>query len=285
MTDQADIYDSEDATILPLIHHNHRYREIIQELWGLGFTVVPRSLNERAFDLADGLAPPGMAYQWCANQKPDGWSAVPASRHPGLFAPYGYAGDIEVNGCWLMERPQTEVDAFHATAHAKARQNVADWLDRTGAMGFTGGVTVLQEGGGGRSADVREIGTTTIENAIIIPRELSPHIREIFAERDRLWGASDEWWGKPARPEYQEYRQLSERHSDWTRGQLMNAVLTPIAIENIRTKLATEGAQHEQRTDDGQPTAGDARQGSDGDDAPSGAVDTSPPGTASESTG
>lgn len=61
MTDQADIYDSEGATTLLLIHHNPRYREMIQELWGLGFTIVPRAVNAKAFDLADGLAPPGMA--------------------------------------------------------------------------------------------------------------------------------------------------------------------------------------------------------------------------------
>lgn len=259
----------------------HRYRDMIQELWGIGLTVVPRAVNEKAFDLADGLAPPGMAYQWCANQKLDGWSAVPASRHPGLFAPYGYTGDIEINGCWLMERPQAEVDAFHANAYTKVRQNVDDWLARTGAMGFTGGVTVLQEGSGDvRNADVREIGDKTTENVTQIPPELMPHISRIFRIRDSLWESSDRWWGKPT-PEYAKYTELAAANPTWMRGQIMNAVLTPIAIEQTRTYLATEGAQHEQRTDDREPTAGDARQ----DGTPDGTIAASPPRTPSKSTG
>lgn len=208
---------------------------------------------------------------------------MPASRHPGLFAPYGYAGDIEVNGCWLMERPQAQVDAFHANAHANAQQNVADLFDRTGAMGFTGGVTVLQEGSGSaRISDICEIGPKTIENVTLIPRELTPYIAQIFAERDLLWSIADDWWGEPT-PQYLKYAELSKLNPDWTRGQLMNAVLLPYAIDHVRKNLATEGAQHEQRTDDGQPTACDARESGDG--GPSGAVDASPPGTPGEGTG
>lgn len=217
---------------------------IVQELWGLGLTVIPRVPAEKVFDLANGLAPAGMAYQWEDGPRV-GWKFVPASRHPGLFMPYGHVGDIEVNGLWLSERPKAEVDAFHDETRRKARQNVADWYDRAGAQGFTGGVTVLTDGSGGRSSDIREIGLKTIEDATKIPMELMPYVSKIFAERDRLWADAGEWWGKLT-PENLCYAKLSGLHPEWTRGQLMNAVLTPIAIENIRKRL--EGTEHDQST-------------------------------------
>ena len=221
--------------------------QLIQDLWGIGFTITKRTWL--VHDLANGLAPLGMSYAWRDDPKNPNWKCVLASRHPGLFAPYGYRGDIEVNGLWLMERPKAEVDAFHAASHAKARQNVDDWFQRQAGVGFTGGVTVLSEGSQGRSADIREVGNKTLENATKIPRELTPHIGQIFEERDRLWSIADQWWGRQETEEYRQYRDLFAQHPDWTRGQLMNAVLTPIAIENIRTRLATEGAQHEQSTE------------------------------------
>lgn len=217
--------------------------QALQDLWGIGFTIVPRVAPDKVFDVAADLAPAGMSYQWGFN--PDkAWKPVPASRHPGMFAPYGYSGHIEVGGLCLMERPKAEVDAFHAEAHRKARQNVTDWHDRVAAQGFIGGVTVLQEGSAGRSADIREIGEKTLESVTKIPRDLTPYIAEIFAERDRLWSNSGTWWGDFSSPEYKHYLQVEMMHTDWTRGQLMNAVLTPIAIENIRKKL--EGTAHDQ---------------------------------------
>lgn len=240
-----------------------RINALSQELWGMGLTVIDRAPPEKMFDLAAGLAPAGMAYQWDAleNAPRVGWKCVPASRHPGIFMPYGYTGDIEVEGLWLMERPKAEVDAFHAAAQAKACQNMADWFDRQGAQGFTGGVTVLSEGSQGRSTDIRTVGEKTLESVIEIPRELAPYIAHIFEERDRLWAGASDWWDKPT-AEYLAYGELAAQNPDWTRGQLMNAVLTPIAIENIRKRLATEGAGHDQRADSQQPIEGDA--GEDG---------------------
>jgi hypothetical protein len=230
---------------------------IIQDLWGIGFTIVPRTGSLPP----DPVAPLGVAYQWNATPKADGWVPVPASRHPGLFAPYGYVGDIEVNGLYLMERPKAEVDAFHADAHAKARENVDNWFQRQAVSGFIGSVTVLEEGSGGeRKTDIREVGDKTLENATKIPRELTPYIGQIFEERDRLWSNAGSWWGRQEAEEYQEYRHIFAEHPEWTRGQIMNAVLTPIAIENIRKEVATEGANHEQSTDsDG--TSGKAQAG------------------------
>jgi len=225
----------------------------IQDLWGIGFTIVPRVDSAKVYDLAAGAAPAGMVYQWNDGSTVNGWKNVPASRHPGMFAPYCVTGDIEVSGLWLMERPKAEVDAFHTAAHAKALQNVDDWYERTAALGFTGSVTVLSEG----SDIVREIGTKTIEDATKIPRELTPYIGQIFAMRDELWKTADRWWGKPT-PEYEEYERLAAANPEWSRGQIMNAVLTSIAIENTR-KWLNERAQHDKSTDGG--SAGNAEPG------------------------
>jgi hypothetical protein len=223
--------------------------QLIQDLWGIGFTIVPRTPIPDLWDAAAGKAPAGMSYQWNADPKQAGWKCVPAYRHPGLFAPYVYRDDIEVGGLWLMERPKAEVEAEQQAAHAKAQRNVDDWLARQGAAGFTGGVTVLSEGSNQTNqASVREIGVKSIEDVTKIPPDLYGRLGEIFAERDRLWECSDEWWGK-TNPTYHRYVEIADKHPDWTRGQVMNAVLTPIAIENIRTRLATEGAQHDQSTD------------------------------------
>lgn len=132
---------------------------------------------------------------------------------------------------------------------AKAQQNVDDWFSRQFAAGFSGNVTVLSEGSEiGNATDAREVGDKTLESVTKIPRELQPYVGEIFAERDRLWGVSTVWWGKDAEPQYQKYTELAAAHPDWTRGQLMNAVLTPIAIDNIRKRLAKEGAEHAEET-------------------------------------
>jgi hypothetical protein len=222
---------------------------IIQDLWGLGFTIIPRPRDP--YSAADSLAPLGMAYQWCeaSAEKNYGWKPVPASRHPGLFAPYGYTGNIEFDGLWLMEKTAAEVKEYHDYAHAKARQNVDNWFLRQAVSGFIGGVTMLEEGSGGeRKTDIREIGDKTLENATKIPGELTPYIGQIFEERDRLWSNAGSWWGRQEAEEYQEYRRIFAEHPELTRGQIMNAVLTPIAIENIRKEVATEGANHEQST-------------------------------------
>jgi hypothetical protein len=248
---------------------------MIQALWGMGLTIVPRAPADKVFDLANGLAPRGMTYQWNDDRQAKGWECVPAERHPGLFAPWGHIGPIEVNRLWLMERPKAEVDAFHAEAHRKARQNVDDWYSNVVVDGFTGGVTILMEGSGGRSSDIREVGDKTLEDATKIPRELTPYIGQIFEVRDRLWESSDQWWGKPT-PEFSRYTELAQENPEWTRGQLMNAVLTPIAIEQTRKYyLATEGTQHDESTGSIQPVEGDAGQDRTGERA----ADAPTPGT------
>jgi hypothetical protein len=213
--------------------------QLIQDLWGIGFTITTRVPSSQIYDVANGLVLDGMTYAWRDDPQNTNWKCVPASHHPGLFAPYGYTGDIEVNGLWLMERPKAEVDAFHADTHAKARQNVDDWFQRQAASGFTGGVTVLEESSGGpHSAEVADIGAQSV-SLTKIPHDLFGHLPELMAERDRLIDA--------------------ERDGDWQNKPPISATLKDNclkqAIENIRTRLATEGAQqheHEQSTESGQ---------------------------------
>jgi len=208
--------------------------QAIHDLWGIGFTIVPRVDSAKVYDLAAGAAPSGMAYQWNNVVSDPSWKNVPASRHPGLFTPYCVSGDIEVNGLWLMERPKAEVDAFHAAAHAKARKNVDDWYARTGAAGFTGGVTVLTEGSSGREAEVAEIGGGE-SSRTKIPMDLFDHLPALLAERDRLKVCGGE----------------------------INDCMAQ-AIDNIRAKIANERAQHDQSTDgrtgDAEPSAGNEAQ-------------------------
>lgn len=64
------------------------------------------------------LIPPGMDYQWVTDTvagqpapqvrmsyEANAWEPVPATRHPGMFMPKGYEGEINVGGLVLMERP------------------------------------------------------------------------------------------------------------------------------------------------------------------------------------
>jgi hypothetical protein len=196
------------------------------------------------------MAPAGMAYQWNADPKQAGWKCVPAYRHPGLFAPYVYREDIEVDGLWLMERPIPEVAEFRNVAHFHAKQQVNDWAQQQADAGFTGSVTggISPEIQIGDKAAGQVVGDRTLEDVTKIPPDLYGRLGEIFAERDRLWAHAAEWWYE-GHATYDRYAELSLKHPEWTRGQVMNAVLTPIAIENIRTRLATEGAQHDQSTD------------------------------------
>lgn len=87
-------------------------------------TVRPKKMRTRKGGATDRLhvpkelIPVGMDYQWVTdsvlgqpdvqtrmNYEANGWEAVPASRHPGLFMPVGHTGEINVGGLVLMERP------------------------------------------------------------------------------------------------------------------------------------------------------------------------------------
>src|SRR5882762_8474649 len=112
----------------------------LNDLWGEGFTVVHRLPS---FEVPEHITPHGVVYQWSDAVAPpvSNWERVPAERHPGLFAPYGYEGDIVVGGMVLCERPKAEVDAFHAEAARKAEKNVTDWIEKQSDNGIAGHVS------------------------------------------------------------------------------------------------------------------------------------------------
>lgn len=155
-------------------------RDAIDELWGEGFTVVPRI---SALEFPENIIPRGMAYQWNNKGAQVGnWTPVPAQRHPGLFAPYGYEGDIDTRWVVLCERPKSYVDAANDERIASAEKNVTDWMERQGVAGLMGSVRV----GTDERAKPSQVGETQPSHLTKVPSELMPHISEIFAERDTI---------------------------------------------------------------------------------------------------
>lgn len=83
------------------------------------------------------IIPDGMRYNWktisvlgqqqtrrFGRFQATGWEPVPASRHPGLFTPKGYEGEIEYDGLILMEKPEEMCRQTEAREYLKARQQV-----------------------------------------------------------------------------------------------------------------------------------------------------------------
>lgn len=91
-----------------------------------------RKGNVDMFHVPKEAIPDGWNYQWCRQSvynQPDiahqvglaenGWTAVPADRHAGLFMPKGHVGDIVRDGLILMERPN------ELTAEARDEERAA----------------------------------------------------------------------------------------------------------------------------------------------------------------
>jgi hypothetical protein len=83
------------------------------------------------------IIPEGMRYNWKTYSvfgqvqarrygrfQMTGWEPVPASRHPGLFTPVGYEGNIEYDGLILMEKPEELCRQVEAREYIKAREQV-----------------------------------------------------------------------------------------------------------------------------------------------------------------
>lgn len=183
-------------------------RELIDSLWGYGYTVVPRRMGD-LFYVDPAIIPPGMAYEWKAKadmewQTERHWRAVPASRHIGLFAPAGFEGDTEFGGLILMEKDKAEVDADRTAQSTAAHKQETEWRDRFMDAGLSGGarvvgdVRIFQQANPPAFFPAREIDAgAEDENATKIPPELTPYIKEILAERDRLLSF---WEGLEAQP-------------------------------------------------------------------------------------
>lgn len=114
-------------------------------------TAAPKSILEKAkarFQYIDDedddrlkipmdLIPDGMEYQWVTNSvrgqdmgarraqfERKGWEAVPASRHPGMWTPKSFQGEIVYYDCVLMERPKEYSDRFREKDRQRARDQV-----------------------------------------------------------------------------------------------------------------------------------------------------------------
>lgn len=87
--------------------------------------------------IPDEIIPDGMRYNWktlsvlgmqqsrrFGRYEATGWSPVPASRHPGLFTPRDYEGQIEYDGLVLMEKPEELCRQTEAREYMKARGQV-----------------------------------------------------------------------------------------------------------------------------------------------------------------
>lgn len=225
-------------------------REIIDDLWGAGYTILPRNRHPDPFYVPPEMVPQGRAYQWWHLihdkfhfERPkgatnlSGWAPVPANRHDGYFMPAGFVGDIEVNGLGLFEKSKFEVDAERKEQINAAYKQTDDWMKKWGGE-FSGEVKV----GGERT----EIGDTkTIENTTAIPRDMVPYIAQIFAERDRLATIAGTAINEGLRPaevgdilcEYHARMALCPDRPKWPE---LNASALPKAIENVRKRITEE---------------------------------------------
>lgn len=227
-------------------------REVIDDLWGAGYTILPRNRHVDPFFVPPEIVPQGRSYQWWhlvhdkfhferpAKANPSGWAPVPASRHDGYFMPAGFVGDIEVNGLGLFEKSKFEVDREHAVNAAAAHKQVSDWAERTGTQ-FSGDVSV----GGNRT----EIGATkTVEDTTAIPKDMVPYIAQIFAERDYLGTqyakeSDDSSFSTPALADINDKMSAAMRASpDAPKWPTLNGILLPIAIKNVRSRIKQEAS-------------------------------------------
>lgn len=229
-------------------------REIIDDLWGAGYTILPRNRHPDPFHVPPEMVPQGRSYQWwhlvhdkfhfeVRNGHSLGWAPVPASRHDGYYMPAGHVGDIEVNGLGLFEKSKYEVDQAKAQQVADAHKLVTDWKDKWGGQ-FSGEVSV-----GGEKTAIGE--TKTYENTTKIPRDMVPYIDKILAERDYLANeyakdskSDDPSWSTVLISDIAaEYQTALKSNPDAPKWPILHAIILPYAIANIRKQLAEEPAK------------------------------------------
>lgn len=230
-------------------------REIIDDLWGAGYTILPRNRHPDPFHVPPEMVPQGRSYQWWhlvhdkfyfekyGNQLST-WAPVPASRHDGYYMPAGHVGDIEVNGLGLFEKSKFEVEQERAQNANAAQQAVHDWKQVTGTM-FSGEVSI-----GGEKTAIGE--TKTYENTSKIPRDMVPYIDKILAERDYLANEYAKESKDISEPSWStvlisdiaaEYQAALKSNPDAPKWPTLHAIVLPYAIANIRKQLAEEPAK------------------------------------------
>lgn len=271
MTDSGD----ENDYVPPRTPFDYISRDQLYDLWGAGFTVIRRgTFGMDLYATADRICKPGMAQQWCDAAHvweliDNGWNYVPAERYPGLYAPYGYEGEVKIGELVLLECPAHKIAKAKEDQVAAAHKLVTDWQDKYGGS-FSGEVSV-----NGERTEIGDIDTTellrssrqtlsdrmddtrgvygnpetkTIESVTAIPRELTPYIAQIFEERDYLAkGYADESAGdEPAwstilmseiAAKMEAAMKASPAAPKWP---MLNAIVLPYAVENIRQRITEE---------------------------------------------
>jgi len=104
---------------------------------GIEYASEPMPQREMSSQSKSRIIPDGMRYNWktasvfgqqqarrYGRYQATGWEPVPATRHPGLFTPKGYEGDIEYDGLILMEKPEELCRQTEAREFRKAREQV-----------------------------------------------------------------------------------------------------------------------------------------------------------------
>jgi hypothetical protein len=232
----------------------------LHDLWGAGFTIAPRPRDP--FEIDPKLIPRGMTYQWnreCGGYLPNDWRPVPNARHPGLFAPWGTGGDVEVGGLFLCERPEQITRRSREQETTKAKQLIDDWAMKAAADGITGSVCVGTQTAEGKLdaltsieigpgemdvTKVVEIGSTkTIETTVGVPTDMFPYMNEVFRERDRLEAelVRKDRTLVPGPIADKFYAAIeADKAAPWW--PTLRAILLPIAVENVRAELKKEKA-------------------------------------------
>lgn len=226
-------------------------RDIIEDLWGAGYTILPRARHPDPFYLAPEMIPASRSYQWMhlVHDKSlidvdTGWALVPASRHDGYFMPAGHIGGIEVSWLGLFEKPKFEIDQAHQAAAAAAHKLVDGWKEKWG-KGFSGEVSV-----GGEKSTVGETAkfpdSKSIELITKVPRDMTVHMAAIFAERDALYTDLVDCWNSMAPLNDQQlgirkqYEVVLDADPGMQKAAALNALLLPIAIENVRNRISED---------------------------------------------
>lgn len=240
-------------------------RELIDDLWGCGYTILPRTRHPDPFHVPPEMVPSTRSYQWMHLVHDRalflggngihslGWSPVPASRHDGYFMPAGHVGDIEVSGLGLFEKPKFEVEA-ERQANIQKSQDAADPAKFFAGKGFSGSVTVGHQDDTGYVATKTDIDiqvdkkTKTINTTVAIPKDMLPHMAEIFAERDRLAASLADRWNSDCVLTSSEddirkrYFEAIDADPDLPKGPTLNALVLPLAINNIRSRIKEEAS-------------------------------------------
>lgn len=198
-------------------------REIVQGLWGCGYTIAPRPVRGDPFNVEPSIVPDGMGYQWIetsevAKFSEGGWQPVPASRHEGVYCPIGTWGPIEVGMMTLVERPKEIINSANQSRVDRAYKNIDDWAKKYSGL-FSGHVMT----GASEVGITRQIGDPVLARkvsaAVKIPPALWDHAAAIFVERDRLRDEAAETDDPP--------------DEEW---------LTKTAIENVKLSLSKDTA-------------------------------------------